>query len=168
MSIPWNRLKYNEGELISVREAIWNTTASATYARIRISIKPNSPTCSECRKQDTPNMKREKMTSPLPFSSNSPSSTTPALITCWDKRIIRGDIKIKKAIRFCEWLFFLVETTRFELVTPCMSSKYSNQLSYASKRFFNRRALLYHSCFQIASLFLKFLQKFLFFLFISA
>ena len=29
--------------------------------------------------------------------------------------------------------FFMVETTRFELVTPCMSSKYSNQLSYASK-----------------------------------
>ena len=26
----------------------------------------------------------------------------------------------------------LVETTRLELVTPCMSSKYSNQLSYAS------------------------------------
>ncbi len=55
--------------------------------------------------------------------------------------------------------FFMVETTRFELVTPCMSSKYSNQLSYASKRFFNRRALLYHSCFQNARPFLKFLKK---------
>ena len=28
--------------------------------------------------------------------------------------------------------FFLVETTGLEPVTPCMSSKYSNQLSYAS------------------------------------
>ena len=28
-----------------------------------------------------------------------------------------------------------METTRFELVTPCMSSKYSNQLSYASEVF---------------------------------
>ncbi len=27
---------------------------------------------------------------------------------------------------------FLVETTGIEPVTPCMSSKYSNQLSYAS------------------------------------
>ena len=29
-------------------------------------------------------------------------------------------------------LFVLVETTGIEPVTPCMSSKYSNQLSYAS------------------------------------
>ena len=29
--------------------------------------------------------------------------------------------------------FFMVETTGLEPVTPCMSSKYSNQLSYASK-----------------------------------
>ena len=28
----------------------------------------------------------------------------------------------------------LVETTGIEPVTPCMSSKYSNQLSYASKQ----------------------------------
>lgn len=31
----------------------------------------------------------------------------------------------------------MVETTRLELVTPCMSSKYSNQLSYASELFYN-------------------------------
>ena len=31
-------------------------------------------------------------------------------------------------------LFFMVETTGIEPVTPCMSSKYSNQLSYASTR----------------------------------
>ena len=60
---------------------------------------------------------------------------------------------------------FLVETTRFELVTPCMSSKYSNQLSYASVRFLNQRALLYHSCLENASLFSKFIEKFLFFFF---
>ena len=29
--------------------------------------------------------------------------------------------------------FFMVETTGLEPVTPCMSSKYSDQLSYASK-----------------------------------
>ena len=29
--------------------------------------------------------------------------------------------------------FLMVETTGLEPVTPCMSSKYSNQLSYASK-----------------------------------
>ena len=32
----------------------------------------------------------------------------------------------------------LVETTGLEPVTPCMSSKYSNQLSYASVIFTNR------------------------------
>ena len=69
-----------------------------------------------------------------------------------------GQISLKKAKSY-DLAFFLVETTRFELVTPCMSSKYSNQLSYASKRFFNRRALLYHSCFQKARPFLKFLVK---------
>ncbi len=31
-------------------------------------------------------------------------------------------------------LNFLVETTGIEPVTPCMSSKYSNQLSYASEQ----------------------------------
>ncbi len=61
--------------------------------------------------------------------------------------------------------FFLVETTRFELVTPCMSSKYSNQLSYASVWFLNQRALLYHSCLENASLFSKFIEKILFFFF---
>ncbi len=30
------------------------------------------------------------------------------------------------------WSFCVVETTGIEPVTPCMSSKYSNQLSYAS------------------------------------
>ncbi len=30
--------------------------------------------------------------------------------------------------------FVLVETTGIEPVTPCMSSKYSNQLSYASEQ----------------------------------
>ena len=30
-------------------------------------------------------------------------------------------------------LFYLVETSGLEPLTPCMSSKYSNQLSYASK-----------------------------------
>ena len=30
-------------------------------------------------------------------------------------------------------MVFMVETTGIEPVTPCMSSKYSNQLSYASK-----------------------------------
>ena len=29
-------------------------------------------------------------------------------------------------------LFFMVETAELESATPCMSSKYSNQLSYAS------------------------------------
>ena len=38
--------------------------------------------------------------------------------------------KTKKAL--CECFFVLVETTGIEPVTPCMSSKYSNQLSYAS------------------------------------
>ena len=42
-----------------------------------------------------------------------------------------GQISLKKAKSY-DLAFFLVETTRFELVTPCMSSKYSNQLSYAS------------------------------------
>ena len=37
-------------------------------------------------------------------------------------------------VRFC---LPVVETTRLELVTPCMSSKYSNQLSYASELFYN-------------------------------
>ena len=37
-------------------------------------------------------------------------------------------------VRFC---LLMVETTRLELVTPCMSSKYSNQLSYASELFYN-------------------------------
>ncbi len=32
-------------------------------------------------------------------------------------------------------LYYLVETTGIEPVTPCMSSKYSNQLSYASKAY---------------------------------
>ena len=40
--------------------------------------------------------------------------------------------KTKKAL--CECFFVLVETTGIEPVTPCMSSKYSNQLSYASTR----------------------------------
>ena len=31
----------------------------------------------------------------------------------------------------------LVETTGLEPVTPCMSSKYSNQLSYASERIYH-------------------------------
>ncbi len=31
-------------------------------------------------------------------------------------------------------IFFVVETTGLGPVTPCMSSKYSNQLSYASTR----------------------------------
>ena len=38
---------------------------------------------------------------------------------------------------------FLVETTRLELVTPCMSSKYSDQLSYASKAVFIIHELIY-------------------------
>ena len=39
----------------------------------------------------------------------------------------------KKKDRLCD-LFLLVETTGIEPVTPCMSSKYSNQLSYASEQ----------------------------------
>ena len=42
----------------------------------------------------------------------------------------------------------LVETTRLELVTPCMSSKYSNQLSYASEV-----RVLYHISARIAIVF---------------
>ena len=46
---------------------------------------------------------------------------------------------------------FLVETTGIEPVTPCMSSKYSNQLSYASATL-----LLYHIVSHIARAFYKF------------
>ncbi len=40
--------------------------------------------------------------------------------------------QIKKGITVRCAFFYLVETTGIEPVTPCMSSKYSNQLSYAS------------------------------------
>ena len=39
-------------------------------------------------------------------------------------------IKNKREIN--SLLFFMVETAELESATPCMSSKYSNQLSYAS------------------------------------
>ena len=52
-------------------------------------------------------------------------------------------------------VFYLVETTGFEPVTPCMSSKYSNQLSYASKR-----VILYHIFFEKATPFCKFFYIF--------
>ena len=52
----------------------------------------------------------------------------------------------------------MVETTRFELVTPCMSSKYSNQLSYASKTF-----VLYHMRIEITIPFSKKNQFFKYF-----
>ncbi len=61
-------------------------------------------------------------------------------------------------------LGLLVETTGIEPVTPCMSSKYSNQLSYASVFFTTR--LLYHKQKQNASPFLKFFD--IFFAFLSA
>ena len=41
-----------------------------------------------------------------------------------------GQISLKKAL--LTQCFFLVETTGLEPVTPCMSSMYSSQLSYAS------------------------------------
>ena len=49
----------------------------------------------------------------------------------------------------------LVETDGFEPSTPCMSSMYSNQLSYASKR-----KTLYHSLLKNAIAFLKRIKKF--------
>lgn len=50
----------------------------------------------------------------------------------------------------------MVETIGIEPMTPCMSSMYSNQLSYASAR-----SVLYHIAFDIATLFLKKVKKFL-------
>lgn len=38
------------------------------------------------------------------------------------------------AVSYCTRYSGLVETTGIEPVTPCMSSKYSNQLSYASEK----------------------------------
>ena len=51
---------------------------------------------------------------------------------------------------------FLVETTGIEPVTSCMSSKHSNQLSYASAT-----GVLYHNFFQIAIPFSKKVEFFL-------
>ena len=42
--------------------------------------------------------------------------------------------------------FLLVETSGLEPLTPCMSSKYSNQLSYASKYLQRYYTLLYTLC----------------------
>ena len=47
--------------------------------------------------------------------------------------------------------FILLETTGIEPVTPCMSSKYSNQLSYASVL----RVIVYHTASKKAILFLN-------------
>ena len=51
---------------------------------------------------------------------------------------------------------FYLETTGLEPVTPCMSSKYSSQLSYASVTI-----ILYHTHFKNAIPFSKFLEIFL-------
>lgn len=50
----------------------------------------------------------------------------------------------------------LVETIGFEPMTPCMSSMYSNQLSYASAR-----SVLYHIVPDNATPFLKKVEKLL-------
>ena len=60
----------------------------------------------------------------------------------------------KNALR-TKCVFVLVETDGFEPSTPCMSSMYSNQLSYASKR-----KTLYHSLLKNAIAFLKRIKKF--------
>ena len=49
--------------------------------------------------------------------------------------------------------FFLVETAELESATPCMSSKYSNQLSYASV--FSLTCVLYHKSSENAIAFSK-------------
>ena len=41
--------------------------------------------------------------------------------------------------------FFMVETVGIEPTTPCMSSMYSNHLSYASMSFLSATLLLYHN-----------------------
>ena len=46
----------------------------------------------------------------------------------------RGRLSHKRKRIAVAILFLLVETTGIEPVTPCMSSKYSNQLSYASEQ----------------------------------
>ena len=48
------------------------------------------------------------------------------------KRMIYQVCDLDKKIPVPQNEDFLVETTGLEPVTPCMSSKYSNQLSYAS------------------------------------
>ena len=53
--------------------------------------------------------------------------------------------------------FVLVETSGLEPLTPCMSSKYSNQLSYASV--FMSRIRVYHKKTKKAREFFKKLQK---------
>ena len=45
--------------------------------------------------------------------------------------VVTADSAYEKTTAFA--MVFMVETTGIEPVTPCMSSKYSNQLSYASK-----------------------------------
>ena len=51
---------------------------------------------------------------------------------------------------------FLVETTGIEPVTPCMSSKYSNQLSYASTAI-----LFYYTGVELSTPVLKFFTELL-------
>ena len=51
---------------------------------------------------------------------------------------------------------FLVETAELESATPCMSSKYSNQLSYASVFAFD----IIHSFFSLVNAFLNFVPIF--------
>ena len=59
----------------------------------------------------------------------------------------------KKSRRMNPLLFFLVETVELESTTPCMSSKYSNQLSYASVY-----GLLYDNVFKFAIAFCKYFE----------
>ena len=68
--------------------------------------------------------------------------------------------KRKKALKPNDFKTFkVVETVELESTTPCMSSKYSNQLSYASVY-----GLLYYTGFENAIVFLKNFQIYNFFI----
>ena len=65
-------------------------------------------------------------------------------------------VKRKVAVaQFATATFFMVETAELESATPCMSSKYSNQLSYASVTI-----VLYHTFCHFAIPFLKLIKNF--------
>ena len=62
------------------------------------------------------------------FRTVAANDANPADLRCFKRECFMK----KKSTVLHTMLFLLVETSGLEPLTPCMSSKYSNQLSYAS------------------------------------